>query len=404
MDFPGGKIDGGVLSAAEYNQTLGLNNAISSTGQIPSSSDLNQLSKTLAVYGGQGGIFCNDTGLANAYVVAQVAPLSAPFITPLQIGTTIVFRPGADNTGACSVNPFSHGVNSIKLENGTSDPGAGELSTTRDAKIIWNGTDWLLSGKPIAATITSTGVSYLSKPINISNNVGTPTTKIDFTAGNFNFYDGSGQGTMTAKTGDLANLFGTSDGMLDSGVVGEADYALFTVYNPTTGDSKPLASLSRTTPLMTLPNADGYTVLGKTLGWIVTDSSNNIRTADIIYKPDGSFDQMFHANIENLDDSSIPTIRTPISTSAPPNTVGIFNITYLDSDATTSFINVKSANDEDIVPTSRNSTVAADGGSYDKQSGYRVLVDATSQIYYRGNDSSAAVFAIYCTGFNDNLN
>lgn len=122
------------------------------------------------------------------------------------------------------------------------------------------------------ATTTNQGVVYLDNPITIANNVGTPNTKIDFLAGVMTFDDGSGQINTSAMTGDLANAFGTSDGMLDTGTkANTSDYSLFAIFNPTTGVVKPLASLSRTAP--TMPS--GYTKKDY-IGKILTDASGNI--------------------------------------------------------------------------------------------------------------------------------
>lgn len=122
------------------------------------------------------------------------------------------------------------------------------------------------------ATPTIRGINFIFKDILISNNVGTPNSKIDFTAGVMIFDDNSGAINTPAMTGDLANLFGTSDGMLDTGTKSAtSDYSLFAVYNPTTGIIKPLASLSRTAP--TMPS--GFTKK-EYRGKILTDASGNI--------------------------------------------------------------------------------------------------------------------------------
>lgn len=126
--------------------------------------------------------------------------------------------------------------------------------------------------RDLFATITTQGIVFLSKDILISNNVGTPNSKIDFTDGVMIFDDNSGAINTSAMTGDLANLFGTSDGMLDTGTkANTSDYSLFAVYNPTTGVIKPLASLSRTAP--TMPS--GFTKK-EYRGKILTDASGNI--------------------------------------------------------------------------------------------------------------------------------
>ena len=183
-----------------------------------------------------------------------------------------------DSNTVYYINDICRDVGTTNIYKSITDDNTGNVLTD---SVNWESLGSLESLKQ--ATTTSTGVSYLPKQITISSNFGTPASKIDFTAGNFNFYDGSGQGVMTAKTGDMVNLFGTSDGMLDVGAVTNDEvYHLFAVYNPTTGDSKPLASLSLTAPAMTLPNADGYTILGARIGSLLTDSSSQIIADSII--------------------------------------------------------------------------------------------------------------------------
>ena len=219
-------------------------------------------------------------------VVSQIGVMSAPRLFSLPAAST--FPAGAeliilDESGSVT------SLNKITVQRNGTDTIEG--ATSKEIKsaygflaLISDGTgSWKVIGvdAPKATTVVA-GLSYLPKQITISNNFGTPASKIDFTAGNFQFYDGSGQGAMTAKTGDMVNLFGTSDGMLDVGTVAEDTYSLFTVYNPTTGDSKPLASLSATTPDMTEPNLDGYTVLSARIGSLLTDSFFQIITNSVI--------------------------------------------------------------------------------------------------------------------------
>tara|TARA_R110000868_G_C10972986_1_gene771132 strand:- start:23952 stop:25190 length:1239 start_codon:yes stop_codon:yes gene_type:complete len=382
------------------------NTFISSSAQTPSDSILDQVSKAAAVYSGQGGIYCTASGAVNDYVLTQIAPLKAPPIATLRIGTTIVFRPTIDNTGPCTANPFGHGVNSIKLENGTSDPGAGELSTTRDAKIIWNGTVWLLSGKPVSSTEAVQGISYLPKQITISNNVGTPTSMIDFTAGNFQFYDGSGQGTMTAKTGDLANLFGTSDGMLDVVTVAiDSTYYLFTVYNPTTGLSKPLASLSLTSPTMTLPNADGYTVLGKKIASLITDGSANIYNGTWSFNQDGSYSFRYLDPMTFTSSSDPGTSEILIPLDVPPLTIPLAQYLFTDTTGTSAkYAAFTSSLTTDTAASSSNFTniVSEDQSEYSTYSGL-LLTDSSSRIRLRISNSDAGTFYSYhLSGWTDN--
>lgn len=113
----------------------------------------------------------------------------------------------------------------------------------------------------IAATIpaTSTTKGLVALPVNkiipLSNNATDPTNDIDVGAGWFNFDDGTGQAYYAGGTGQLDIVFGTNNGMLDTGTIANTTYHLFLIHNPTTLVSKILASTSVSSP--TLPT--GYT-------------------------------------------------------------------------------------------------------------------------------------------------
>ena len=179
------------------------------------------------------------------------------------------------------------------------------------------------------ATNEVRGVSYLLNPITISN--GTDADHdIDFTAGNFQFNDGSGQGKMTAKTGELDAAFGTGDGMLDTGTIAaDSTYHLFTVYNPTTSDSKPLTSLSKTSPTMTLPDADGYTILGKRIAALRTDGSANIRGGSWLFGT-GIYEFFYTTRINELNTTSVTTSGTTFTLEVPEESIAQILCTHDD--------------------------------------------------------------------------
>lgn len=122
-----------------------------------------------------------------------------------------------------------------------------EATTTASATNIVNQT----------ATSTTQGILALTpnKTITLSNNATDPTNDIDVGAGWFNFDDGSGQAYYSGGTGQLDIVFGTNNGMLDTGAIANTTYHLFLIYNPTTLVSKILASTSVSSP--TMPS--GYT-------------------------------------------------------------------------------------------------------------------------------------------------
>lgn len=90
------------------------------------------------------------------------------------------------------------------------------------------------------ATTTAVGVSYLNSDISIANNVSTPNTQIDCSAGVFQFSDNSGQAIATAKTKILQSSGAWTAGNLQNGLFTGARaintwYHCFAIYNPTTG-------------------------------------------------------------------------------------------------------------------------------------------------------------------------
>ena len=135
-----------------------------------------------------------------------------------------------------------------------------------------NGTNPVWANKDISTTTTK-GQSLLPDQITISN--GTDSDHdIDFTAGVFDFDDGSGQAVSNALTKriDATWSAGNNQGGLDTGTVAvDNTYHCFAIYNPTTETSDFLFSISLASP--TLPS--GYTKK-KRVASILTDGSANI--------------------------------------------------------------------------------------------------------------------------------
>jgi hypothetical protein len=113
----------------------------------------------------------------------------------------------------------------------------------------------LTNGTKASSTVQGILALTPNKTIYLSNNTTDATNDIDATAGWFNFDDGSGQAYYAGGTGQLDIIFGTNNGMLDTGTIANTTYHIFLIYNPTTVVSKLLASTSVSSP--TLPS--GYT-------------------------------------------------------------------------------------------------------------------------------------------------
>lgn len=126
------------------------------------------------------------------------------------------------------------------------------------------------------ATNLIQGVSFINKPITISNNTTDANNDIDFTAGNFVFSDGSGQAVVSALTKrlDASWTAGNNQGGLDTGTKANSTwYHCYAIYNPTTQVSDFIFSVNATSP--TLPS--GYTKYNRILGGsIFVNSSGNI--------------------------------------------------------------------------------------------------------------------------------
>jgi len=274
MDFPGGKVDGvSTLSAADYNQTVGLNNAISSTGQTPSSSDLNQLAKSMAHYG--AGNFYSDSGVANAYSLSMIGSAQTP--AAYFDGMEIRFRAANQSTGASTITVGALGSKAIKQADGVTDITT-EISTTADSVLRFDSANdcFVYDVGISAATTTVTGISLLPTPITLKNNIVDANNDIDFTAGVMQFDDGSGQAATTAITKQLDANFvaGTNQGGLDTGFKAiDTWYYCYTIYNPSTGATDALFTSTYGSP--TMPT--GFTK--KTfIHCVRTDVSGNIMT------------------------------------------------------------------------------------------------------------------------------
>lgn len=265
--------------------------------------------------------------------------------------------------------------------------------------LVSNGTDLAYSNNQ--ATTTSLGRLYIPNPITISNNVDDADHDIDFTAGNFDFDDGSGQATMTAKTGELDAAFGTGDGMLDTGTIAsDSTYHLFPVYNPTTGDSKPLASLSKTSPTMTLPDADGYTVLGKRIAALRTDGSANIRGCTWLFGI-GEYECFFKSPF-SVNSAAVGTSRTLIDMDVVEGSVAIFNSSSGGSSTVTRtyFTNPDSS---DIAPGNSTGNHIMANNSISSTGQFRILTNSSGQIGVRSDNTNITNLYLIAEGWKEYL-
>lgn len=138
---------------------------------------------------------------------------------------------------------------------------------------------WILL-QPNIASFTNQGISYLQKPIILSNNIGNPNTQIDFAAGNQIFTNGLNQANLPAITKTIQSsgswTAGTNQNGLDTGVrVNTTWYYSYIIQNNSSGAFDVLFSASATSP--TVPS--GWTNVAQIKnGQVMTDFSGNLRT------------------------------------------------------------------------------------------------------------------------------
>ena len=269
------KITGNTLSATEFNQIPDeLENLITSSGQTVSGAILTQDSIAVARYAANN--FYTDIGAANAYVLTLASSFTSPVSATVGYftGMTIKFRAGNANTTASTVNVNGAGVKDLKKADGTTALTAGDIATSEDSVFRYDGTVFRKVNAATAATESVAGVVILPKQITIANNGTDANNDIDFSAGNFQFSDGSGLATLSALTKQLDASWaaGTNQGGLFSGAKANSTwYHCFAIYNPTSG----VADCGFDTSVTAANIPSGYTKY-KRVGSIRTNGSGNI--------------------------------------------------------------------------------------------------------------------------------
>lgn len=315
-DFNTSKVDGNTVAAVEWNQFADIDNVITTSGQTPSSSDLNQLGIAAARYS-SGGQFYTDSGTANTYVLSPVSPFKAPVDATNGYfnGMIIRFRAGNANTGASTVNVNSAGVKNLKKEDGTTDLTAGDVPTNKDAHFRYNGTNFVLVQNILDATTSTKGVSILNNPIQVSNSTTSANDTIDFSAGTFITSSGS-QIYLPAITKKIQSsgswTSGTGQNGLDTGVrTLNTFYRTYILQNNSTSAYDVLFVSSGLSPVV----PSGWTNLGLLdYAMIRVNASNNIAASK------------WHANDKRLVLGSGESIQV-FSTTAGSGNATILNTT-----------------------------------------------------------------------------
>jgi|GEM_PF-1919352 len=194
---------------------------------------------------------------------------------------------------------------------------------------------WIVLELSNPATTTTQGISYLSNPITIANNATDANNDIDFSAGNFQFSDGSGQAVATAtmtKRLDATWSAGTNQGGLLNGIAVpkaiNSTYHCYAIYNPTNNitDFAFLLGVSGTAPDPTSVLPSGYTKF-KLICSILTDASGNIRTGKYTFF-NGGYEFTYNNKVADATLVSLTTTKTPLTISCPAGVrvKGSFNV------------------------------------------------------------------------------
>jgi hypothetical protein len=238
------------------------------------------------------------------------------------------------------------------------------------------------------------GTTFLPKQVTLSN--GTDIDHdIDFTAGNFQFNDGTGQATVSALTKkiDEAWVIGDNQGGLDMGTVAaNATYHMFAIHNPTSVVSDFLFSLSATSP--TLPA--GFTKKTR-IASLKTNVTSNILPGKYLFKKDGSYHFEFNSKITNS--TSLPSGLTNVTISTPSGieVEAVIHMQVTESSGK-STIEVKSNVIGDAYTLARME--AANLGRFDER--IYIWSDINSQIKHGFTVGGVSLYVLSTLGWIDN--
>ena len=178
------------------------------------------------------------------------------------------------------------------------------------------------------ATIATKGASILHKQVTCSN--GTDTDHdMDFTAGNFQFDDGTGQAILGALTKrfDATFALGTGNGGMRSGESLPTDGTVYIYMISNAGGS--------ITDIIGTTTADGSTISGdsvviansmtkkRKLAALVTEGSANIRSGTYYFNPDGSYYYYYFDGILEFK-KQLTTSFVAQDVTLPPDVIGLF--------------------------------------------------------------------------------
>jgi hypothetical protein len=265
------------------------------------------------------------------------------------------------------------------------------------------GSTWLVLNPEHPANLPATttsyrGLTYLPSTITISNNATTPNTVINFSAGVFQFSDGTGQAVATAKTKSISSTWvvGSGNGGLDTGsVAASTTYHCYAIYNPTTAIADFLFSTGATTPT-SLPS--GYTKYRR-VGSIITNSSSTI----IAFIQSGNY---FELSLPTSAFSGSVGTSTGTVTLATPYgivTTAVLNGSIeLSNDSTNYYYRIFPYGANTTQASSTNFTSHTQTANASGRTNWSALVQTDSQSRVQHNTSGARNVTFTLQGYIDN--
>lgn len=249
--------------------------------------------------------------------------------------------------------------------------------------------------RDLFATSTTQGISFSPNPITIANNATDANNDIDFSAGNFQFSDGSRQAVISAMTKrlDASWTAGTNQGGLDTGSKANSTwYHCYAIYNPTSDVSDAIFSTNATTP--SLPA--GYTKY-KRVGSIKTNASGNILAFKLLNKNE------FYYNVDILETNSIGTPNSdnflPVTTPLGISTKALLVARLI---ATTTNVAYEYTIFSPIAQGNKGIITGA-GTQADTTQVLQqeIYTDTSSRIYQNGSTYASLSGGFYTTGYID---
>lgn len=333
-------------------------------------------------------------GAANTYTSAYATNSSTRYLIKINITNT-----GASTLNGTAMQKFNGAGVLVALE-------AGDLQANQNYDLLDNGVSIVVLNPTslVNATTTASGASLLNNPISISN--GTDTDHdIDFTAGNFQFADGSGQAVANALTKQIDATWAAGDaaGGLADALTLSADttYHCFALSNAA-GSSTDFGfdtSITATNLLSDTAVIAAGLIKYKRIASLITNSSSNIINGTYVFN-DSGYTFIFTTPITELSMASVATTKTDLTITTPADiyVMAILNANLRDTGSVA--VNIFNNGEADSVPAVNISHLYVDGSGTIATNSPQILA-FNSLISYRSTVASIINLTIKSYGWTD---